>query len=661
MRRKAWLVWLLLAVCGSAAGIVWGEPGELLSVENKYIKVYMNNSAEETGRFAVDVTGGDYERSDDDNKPLIYGRPKPWTSFTTIRIDGADYVFGKETSKRAGAGLPGGTILEGPRLADDRLTMKCQYGAIVVEQTLDITRSPSTGALDTARIRYSLTNQGTAPAELGLRALLDTMVGDNDGAPFRLGNQEVTTDRSIDGKDCPDYWQAFDSLSKPAVIAQGTLRGGGVTTPDRIVFTNWGKAADNPWEIPLTAGADFTREGEDELDSALAMYWLPRTVKPGEQLNIVIDYGLGGITFSPGNTYLGISAPAEVVDSITAPRSYLVIVYLEHRGEAKAENVRIQLDLPQGLTCVTGQPQISLAELIPGVTKQFSWEIRPDGTVSGDTSFAIKVTGEHLEANQVTRKIRIIGPPRVGGSLSIPALRVTANSWDPYPLPVTLRLQNQGESATGDDLKAVLTGDAGFRLADGERPEKFVGSLAPNQTATVSWQVVPTGAAPRGRLQAEISGREIRTERIAVDAAIPPLPLQLSLTGPAKILPGQVVLVDVNAYNLTALAKFQLNIRYDPQQLRLVSVSRGTFLVEDDALSRWSSGTIDRRAGTVAGIGGSRSQPFSGSGVTLARLNFIAVGAGAGRIQTGDLQLLDASGQQLPAAATALQYQIGEE
>jgi hypothetical protein len=660
MKRKGWLVGILTAGLLLAAGIVRSEPDGLLSVENKYIKVYLNNSDEETGRFAVDVTGGDYERTDDDNKPLIYGRPRPWTSFTTLRIDGADYVFGKATHKRAGAGLPGGEVLQSPRSSNHQLTMKCQYGTIVVEQILDITRSPSTGALDTARIRYILTNQGTAPAELGLRVLLDTMVGDNDGAPFRLGDHEVTTDRSFAGKDCPDFWQAFDSMAKPAVIAQGTLKGGDVTTPDRIAFTNWGKAADNPWEIPLEEGADFTREGEDELDSALAMFWLPRTVKPGDAMQVVIDYGLGGITFSPGNTYLGISAPAEVAYSISDPRTYLIIMYLEHRGEAKAENVQIRLELPPGLVSTAGTTEVRLAELIPGVTKQFSWEVRPDGSFSGDASFAIQVTGDHLEANQVTRKIRIIGPPRVEGVLKIPAIRVEDNHWDPYPLPVTVTLRNRGEAATGG-LKAVLTGDAGFRLADGERSEKFLGNLAPQEETTVTWQVVPNPGAPHGRLQAEVTGAGIRPERLQADAEIPPLPFELALSGAARPLPGQVYLVDVSAYNLSDATQFNLDIRYDPKQLRLVSVSRGTFLVEENGLSRWSGGAINGRNGTVTGISGSRSQPFSGSQVTLARLNFIVVGSGAGRIQTGAFQLRDAAGRELSGEPASLQYQIGEE
>jgi len=429
---------------------VWAGTDDLLSLENKYIKVFINNSGEETGRFAVDVTGGDPARSDDDNKPLIYGHPKPWTSFTTLRIAGINYVFGKASNKRSGNGLAGGAIIEPPQIADDRLTMKCKYGAVEVEQLLDIARSPSTGALDTARIRYVIRNTGDASVEVGLRTLLDTMVGDNDGAPFRIGAKAVTTDYSVTDKESPDFWQAFDSLAKPAVIAQGTLKGGDVTTPDRLIFTNWGKAADNPWDIPIEAGADFTRLGEDELDSAVAMYWNPRILKPGEQSGITVYYGLGGITFATGKTFLGITAPAEVQYSINGTRSYTVMMYLEHRGEAKAENVKINLVLPKGLECSSGKTVITLPELIPGVTKQFSWEIKPNGLAQGDTSFQIKVGGEHLESNLVTRKIKIVGPPELSTAIDLPILKVMDNHWSPNPAELTVKIKNTGESATSD-------------------------------------------------------------------------------------------------------------------------------------------------------------------------------------------------------------------
>ncbi|MGI6559224.1 MAG: hypothetical protein ACOX20_09935 [Limnochordia bacterium] len=79
-----------------------------------------------------------------------------------------------------------------------------------------------------------------------MRVVLDTMLGANDGAPFRVEEAEVLTDRLYRAAQMPAFWQAFDSLSDPRVMAQGTLKGGDVTVPDLAFFTNWGSLADSP-------------------------------------------------------------------------------------------------------------------------------------------------------------------------------------------------------------------------------------------------------------------------------------------------------------------------------------------------------------------------------------------------------------------------------
>lgn len=659
MRRRiivgiAFLGLFLMTVIASAAS------DDLLSIENKYIKIYVNNTNDDTGRFAVDVTGGDPSRSDDDGKTLIYGHPKPWTSFTTLRINGKDYCFGKATRKRSGAGLPGGQILSPPVQEENRLTMKCQYGAVEVEQLLDIARSPSTGALDTARIRYIIVNTGTDPAEVGLRTLFDTMVGDNDGAPFRIGAKAVTKDYSCSSKEIPDFWQAFDSLATPAVIAQGTLKGGDVTPPDRLTFTNWGKAADNPWDFQVNADADFTRLGEDELDSAVAMYWDPQILKPGERRMITSYYGIGGITFSPGKTFLGISAPAEVQYSEDAPRSYTIVTYLEHHGEVKAENVKINLSLPQGLVCSSGATSLNISELVPGVTQQYSWEIRPNGKYQGDTTFQIKVTGEHLESNVVTRKIRIIGPPEIKGTVSFPPLKVINNNWEPYPVGVTVNIQNMGESAT-DDLKATFVGGNGIALAPGERNEKYLLTLEGKAETAVMWRLVPTGDMKDGSFKVILTGTGFKPVTLDARMDIPQLSAKLSFNTTDQWKVGNVVGLNLYAYNLKNPGQFNANIQYNPAQLKLVYISRGTFLVEEGNLTEWHSGVIDNQNGRVTGIGGTRTGTLQNNEVTLFRLNFIVVGTGTGEVDVENLKVLNSNGNELHCEITPLQYRIEEE
>lgn len=637
---------------------VWAE-SELLSLENKYIKIYINNSTEETGRFAVDVTKGDPNRSDDDGKPLIYGHPKPWTSYTTIRINGRNFVFGKATTKRSGSMVPGGIIVEPPVLAANQLTMKCRYDSVMAIQILDLARSPSTGALDTARITYRFKNEGSTPVEIGVRMLLDTMVGDNDGAPFRSGDKVITSEYNSEGKDAPDFWQAFDSLVKPAVIAQGTLRGDDITTPDKITYTNWGKAAESPWDFPLQPGTSFLRLGEDEFDSAVAMYWMPRKINPGQQFEIIAYFGLGGVTFSPGKTFLGISAPAEVRYNSTNPANFSIVMYMEHRGEAKAKNARINLILPVGLECVSGRTQIELPELMPGVMRQFAWEIKPNGLSQGDTTFQIKVTGEGLEANQVSRKIRIVGPPVLQAMLTVPPIKVIANRFDPNPVTVTIMLKNSGESRTSN-LKAVISDESGIALAEGEPAEKFPANLTGGAETKLTWQMSPMGGFQTGKFKVTISSDGVTPLVIPGEVTIPALPTKINFSIPGKLLLKQVFTLDLLAYNLKDIQQFGLNVKYNSQQLKLVHVSRGTFLVEGDTLSQWQSGTIDNYTGLVKDIRGIRIHPFSDEKTVLLSLNFRVIGTGAGQIEVNHLNITDSHGNSIPYSLAPAVYQIKE-
>lgn len=638
---------------------VWGEADDLVSVDNKLIRIFVNNSTEETGRFAVDTIQGDPERNDDNHKPLIYGHPRPWTSFTTIRIDDRNYVFGKSTAKRAGAGLPGGEMVEAPHRDGATIVTRCLYNKIIaVEQILDITSSPSTGALDTARIRYVYENRGDHPVEVGLRVLLDTMLGSNDGASFRVGDHEVTADYALDRGEMPDFWQAFDSLDNPAVIAQSTLKGGAVTPPDRLVFSNWGKAADNPWDFPVETGSDFTRLGENELDSAAVMYWMPRKINPGEQYTVVIYYGLGDITFAPGKTFLGISAPDEVEYNKIAMRKYSVVLYMEHLGEATARNVKISLELPFGLTCISGNPTVNIDKMQPGVTRQFSWEIRPNGAYLGDTGFQIHVTGEGLEPNQVLRKIRITGPPLLTGKLVVPRLKAVAGAWNPNPLSIRLTVRNIGQ-AVANEVTAVLECEDGFRLMEGERAEKYLIELAAGQSDVIDWHLAPHSDLPNGRFRVTIRGLGLTPLAIPAQLDIPSLPLRVKLRDPGPLLQGQVFYCDIVAQNLVDIQRFSLGLRYNPKQLRLVSVSRGLFAVEENnRFANWSDGAVDISKGIVKGIAASRMTPFRGETVTLARLNFIALGNGKGKIELTDINLADMHGKKIKLRSDNIRYSV---
>jgi hypothetical protein len=227
---------------------------EIVEIGNEYIRIVVNGGELNGGRFSVGTTGGDPGRDNDDHKALIYGGDDPWTSYTTVKVDNQNWIYGNPTDRRAGFDGLYGEMVQPPTIVDGKIESSWKLGPIQVWQVLSITRSSTTGLMDTAQIEYHVENTDTEAHMVGLRLMLDTMLGTNDGAPFRVEDRALTTDTVYYSQNMPEFWQAFDSLSDPKVMAQGTLRKPGITPPDRVYFTNWGSVADAPWNLILSRG-----------------------------------------------------------------------------------------------------------------------------------------------------------------------------------------------------------------------------------------------------------------------------------------------------------------------------------------------------------------------------------------------------------------------
>ena len=173
----------------------------------------------------------------------------------------------------------------------------------------------------------------------------------------------------------PQFWQAFDSLSNPQVMSQGTLKGPDVSTPDRVYFTNWGSVADDIWNFDFTPGRDYTRKGEFELDSAIALFWDPVPLGPNETRNYVAHYGLGGVTIAPGDLVLGVTSPAQITADAEGFQTFSIIAYVQNAGKGDSRDVTAEIKLPPGLELIGSSPKRSLGNLKVGETEQTGWQV----------------------------------------------------------------------------------------------------------------------------------------------------------------------------------------------------------------------------------------------------------------------------------------------
>lgn len=641
-----------------------------VNLANDHICITVNSSGENTGRFSVSTTGGDPDRDSDDNKQLIYRRPDqgPWTSYTSVLIDDVPWVYGG-VSRDAGANGRFGQELEIPRIIDNnRISSTWQLGPILVTQTIRIVRSSTTGLLDTAAIAYELHNTDEAEHHIGLRVALDTMLGENDGAPIRAGDQAVNTDTMLTGAAIPDFWQAFDSLADPMVTAQGTLRGGEVSTPDRVYFTNWGSIAAQVWDIEIKPGRDFTRLGEFDLDSAMALQWDARPLAAGEKRLYVVYYGLGGMSISPGQLQIGIAAQNNLVAQANA--GFQVVAYIMNRGSGEARDVVAELNLPKGLALAPGQAlSRKLGNLPVGETAQVKWDVRLAGG-SGTLTYSVGVHALNADSNELARKIEIISPAQLSIKLSEPEgqLSIAAGAWSPLPYPVNATITNSGQ-APAYNVSLRWSSERGLHLASGDVAERAIGTLEPGQQATVRWHIEPISNEPGNMpyaVRTNNSGTPMAAHGLllvpALDANvdIQVVRLPADKTGPIRV--GECFLVVLRAHHLYRANTVHVELTYDPTVLMLLGGPLGaqpgtifTATVPDATVAMSTKHWVDISK-PLARVAIDGKLPDTGTGCangTIAVFYMRADAAGTSNltIDKEKLIVLDKNGQQCVIAS----------
>lgn len=141
------------------------------TLSNEFIEFAVDSS---NGRFTIGTTGGNPDLSADDYKNLLYGHSNPGTSYTSIHVDGSTSVYGEN----------GFTI--SPYFENDSNISEVIYGDIRVKQIISLVENNSTNRDDVVEVKYEVLNEGRNFSSFGLRIMMDTMLGNNDAAPFRI-------------------------------------------------------------------------------------------------------------------------------------------------------------------------------------------------------------------------------------------------------------------------------------------------------------------------------------------------------------------------------------------------------------------------------------------------------------------------------------------
>src|SRR5438552_7122357 len=133
------------------------------------------------------------------------------TNSTVLKIDGKDVEFGMaEGGKWDVEQAPLGKGKDGKTRRGHKSVWT--HEKITITQIVEIVPSRG-GELDACVISYVMENKDNQPHKVGIRAMIDTQIGDNDGNPFAIpGKKEtITTSADFKGKDVPELVAAFEN------------------------------------------------------------------------------------------------------------------------------------------------------------------------------------------------------------------------------------------------------------------------------------------------------------------------------------------------------------------------------------------------------------------------------------------------------------------
>jgi hypothetical protein len=306
------------------------------------------------------------------------------TNNTVLRIDGIERFFGgalnsswvekegklgKTPDGRQRIGLRS-VYLFGTRGKVPGIEVAQTVEIVPGDQAVEIKPGEYRRQLNTCLIRYSITNKSTKARSVGLRFLLDTYIGANDGVPFTIPGREklVTTFADFDKADkVPDFIQALErpDLRDPGTIAHLTLRlGGQLEPPDRVRLTHWESTVN--WGLPLVP---ITR---GRPDSACVLTWDERELKPGKTREVGFAYGLGNVSSTEGKGVLGITLARGVFQP---DEVFQVTAYVNNPLPGET----LTLDLPEGFRLEEGTAKRDVPQ--PAATAEdrrivITWKVR---------------------------------------------------------------------------------------------------------------------------------------------------------------------------------------------------------------------------------------------------------------------------------------------
>ncbi|HKB42388.1 MAG TPA: zinc ribbon domain-containing protein, partial [Gemmataceae bacterium] len=287
-----------------------------------------------------DKTGGEMKR--------LTFKENGVTNNTCIRLDGRELLFGEKPfrtetgERRPPEDWPGRWLERDGRLGEGREGRRSVWyydtEQVKVTQTVEVVHGPQTSRPDTCLVRYRIENGDQRGHRIGLRFLLDTYIGSNDGVPFLIPGKRELCNTQLEFRppmQIPDFIQALEKedLTNPGTVAQIQLKlGAGVEPPTSVTLGSYPNPrlaqmlGDNRcrqektmWDVPV-----YSIKTLDNGDSAVTLYWEERELGPGQVREVGFSYGLGSVAGKQGKGKLALT----VGGSFTGGEEFTATAYV---------------------------------------------------------------------------------------------------------------------------------------------------------------------------------------------------------------------------------------------------------------------------------------------------------------------------------------------
>lgn len=459
------------------------NPPMIVSLANQYIEFNLgiagtvrrgDTTYDVSGRYGVVNRTGDPEVAGDDNQELTYYGWIPhgldnanyaiWKmkvgNAPPIRIGGAGGEWTRIPRKyeppTPGLGLGRtGPYIEGEWTSDPDAANG--IAAITFKVRISLVR-------DQVRFEFNVTNNGATLQNVGVAMFADAIVGVDDavGYPFipgtglaRLrGFPDQFFGTVLSGTQVPSYFEYYNSVDDPVVVARNTLRGHDCVPPDYVAIGQWQiLAMTNTW-LPESYQPELQSPRTPITDMAWLLQWKQAALRPRATRNIVTYFGVGaassawthrlGSRVNQDSAMLAVQAPRALRYNSTgfgstqlSPETFQVKAYVYNLatdpGPYNLEDMSMYLHLPKGLQLAPGSsaqqeldPVLRNSESAPVV-----WDVVATGEYSGELEYFVSVKDISGWQQVVSRKIIVPATKKTvlrGGGYQMMSVPFTGNN-----------------------------------------------------------------------------------------------------------------------------------------------------------------------------------------------------------------------------------------